>query len=325
MNVLFVNLFWCAAGVSISQSKAINKHTNWKARHFRAIPTFGYETDITPENYNRDEFLALVEAADVIEFCSAHHHRQAESEQHAPFRFGFKWADVLKKQRLVYHDYNSFVGHWKERADAKDLWNLRKEIGYDAIFSSIPQAVNIYDGCVYIPDVVDELSPEYTPDPKRDFSKVILGHYPTGGGNNKNTEELQKALQICPVQTDIAYPPIQHTDLLRRKRKINLAFDALWRGFHGMTTVENMALGIPTMCRIDKDFWPEFNKCFEIDGGAPFVLVEDENDIAKMLAFYGGNARFRLQATAEECRKFALEKWSFKNIANRIVREYEKL
>lgn len=324
MNVLFINLFWCAAGVSINQCRAINKHTNWKARQFRAIPTFDFDTDITPENYNKDEFLALVEKADVIEFCSAHHHRQAESEGHTKFRFGFKWADVLKNQTLIYHDYNSFIGHWQERATAKDLWNLRKEIGYDSIFSSIPQAVNIYDGCIYIPDVVDELSPEYTPDDNRDFSKIILGHYPTGGGNNKNTDDLMAAIKQCkPIQCDIVPPPIKHPELLRKKRKINLGFDALWRGFHGMTTVENLALGVPTMCRIDKHFWPQFEECFKTDV-RPFLCVEDSYGIAEEIRKIQAHPQV-LGLYAELCRDFMVKHWSFKNVAQRIVEQYEKL
>ena len=328
MKVLFVNLFWDAAACSYLQHQAINKHTDWEARHFRGVQTFYSGVDMGAENYNREELLRAIREADVIEFCSAEHQRQKEAEaaisnQIPNFTFGFDWGRETKGKVRIYHDYNSFPGYWGDRAEDKSVWSRKKDIGYAAIFSSIPQSILFYEDCIYIPDVVDEQAPEYTPNNDRNFDRIMLGHYPTGGKNNKNTMELRAALTGRDIDTDITNKTVFHAELLARKRKINLAFDALWRGFHGMTTVENMALGIPTMCNIDSSFWPAFEECFGTKEN-PFVCVKDSNDIGKMLDLFKMNLSL-LREKAKDCREFAEKHWSFKNIANRIVSKYEGL
>jgi len=316
-KVLFLNMAWDAAGCSILQCKAINQHTNWQARHFRAVPTFGYDTDITPENYDRDEFQVLMGNMDVIEWCSADYTYNSKHD------FGFNLWDVAKNKINIFHDYNSFPGHWQDRASVKDYWNRKDVHKFDAIFSSIPQAVYIYKDCVYIPDVVDERSSEYIPDEFRDFSEVRLGHWPTGGGNNKNTMELREAIKREPVNYDIPAGTISHADVLTAKRGVNIGFDALWRGFHGMTTIENMALGIPTMCNIDDFFWDVFWECFETDK-KPFEDVKNIDGIAACLKKYRNDTE-SLRRRALEVRSFMENYWSFKNVAVRIVGEYEKI
>lgn len=322
MNVFFINLFWDAACCSYFQHEAINKHTNWKARHFRAIRTFYENKDLTVENYNKDEFVSLIESADIIEFCSAHHHRQDEAENlirqtYPKFSFGFRFDDVLKNKVKVYHDYNSFSGQWEDRAKEKDYWDTKKQIGYDAIFSSIPQSIFFYNECIYIPDVFEHR------DIKRDFSEVVLGHFPTGGGNNKNTEELKRAINLEPVKSIIPSKTIYHNELLKEKNKINIAFDALWRGFHGMTTVENIAMGIPTMCRIDFSFWQAYKEFFQTDFN-PFENVSNEIEIAECLKKYKNNLDM-LKERSEKIAEFGRDIWSYKNVANKIVQTYERI
>lgn len=311
---------WDAAGCSFKQAEAINKHTDWEARHFRVVKTFYDCLDIGPENYNRDEFIALIEEADILHFCSATHTYSSEHN------FGFNWNDIIQGKIKIFHDYNSFMGRWSDRADAKDLWNKRKEIEYNAIFSSIPQCTNIYDGCIYIPDVVDELSVDYTPS-NINRNTLIIGHFPSGGGNNKNTNEFKQALDILSkdhinIDTRIV-SGIEHSKILNVKKECTMGFDALWRGFHGMTTVENLALGIPTMTAIDGNF-EEIFKIFHQTDYFPFEIVNNVSDIVNCIKTYY-NEPDMLVKKSEEVRKFMVEKWSYKNIANRIVAEYNKL
>jgi len=320
MKVLMINPAWDAAGVSIRQARAISKYTNWQARHFRAIRTFDYDTDIIPDNYNRDEFVQLIRESDVIHFCSATH------TYASPHNWGFDWEQELKGKVKIFHDYCSFPGGWRERARAKDYWNKRKDIGYDAIFSSIPQAVHIYDGCVYIPDIVDESSDEFKLDTHRGYDYITIGHFPTGGGNNKNTNELNAAIAMAarshPVKA-IIETGLPHEHIIRRKKMINLGFDALWREYHGMTTVENLALGIPTMCNICPEFYIVFREFFQTDF-YPFERVRTVDEIDKCISFYAKNLG-ALETRSKVVRQFMFDKWSAKNVVTRIVQEYEKL
>jgi hypothetical protein len=317
-NVLFINPAWDAAGVSIQQSNAINKYTNWKSRHFRAVRTFGYETDITPENYNKDEFINLIKNADILHFCSATH------DYNSPHNWGFNWNDLIKDKVKIFHDYNSFPGHWRERANAKDYWNKREQINYNAIFSSIPQAKMIYKDCVYIPDIVDEKLDKFKN--SKPFDKIRLCHFPTGGGNNKNTTELNSGVNIAKANgINLEYimkTGISNEEVINIKSKCNLAFDAIWRGFHGMTSVENVAMGIPTMCAIDEEFKQPFFEFFQTDK-IPFDDVKNPNDIANVIRKYS-NLEI-LKNRNNEVKDFSEKHWTAEYVVKNIIKEYEKL
>jgi len=328
MQVLFANLFWDAAGCSGLQCRAVNRHTGWDARHFRGVKTFYGIPDMGAEKYCRDELVAVIEAADVVEFGSAEHQRQAEAEARIQndvpgFRYGFDWGEITKNKVRIYHDYNSFPGQWRERAADKAVWTRKGDVGYDAIFSSIPQAVHIYKDCEYVPDIVPEYAEEYAPCLNRGFGEVVLGHYPTGGGNNKNTDELKRALAIEPVRADVTEKTIFYNELLERKHKINLGFDAIWRGFHGMTGVENLALGIPTMCGIDDCFYPVFKDFHETDF-EPFDAVADVAGVVATIRKYKNDLGL-LDNRCSAVRGFMESVWSFAGVAQKIVKKYERI
>lgn len=319
MQVFFINLAWDAAGCSYKQAEAINMHTDWKARHFRAVKTFYDDLDLGPENYNKDEFISIIESSDILHFCSADH------SYNSPHNFDFDWDDLVKDKIKIFHDYNSFMGRWDERAKAKDVWTRKDDIGYNAIFSSIPQATQIYKDCIYIPDVVNELSEEYTPS-NINRRNIIIGHFPTGGGNNKNTNELKWACIQYNKTGDVSYriyTEIPHKQVIKIKKQCTMGFDALWRGFHGMTTVENIALGIPTMTAIDGCFEKVFKEFHQTDI-FPFEVTNTKEDIYNCIKDYVHNPEL-LEERSKLVRQFAIEKWSYKNIANRIVEEYGKL
>lgn|SRR4030065_1445283 len=320
MKTILINPAWDAAGVSIRQAKAINKYTNWESRHFRTIPTFGYDTDITPENYNVEEFVELIKESDIIHFCSATYDYNLNH-----MNWGFDWREVVKNKKIIFHDYCSFPGHWRERANAKDYWEAKTKIRCDAIFSSIPQAVHIYKDCIYIPDIVDEQTEEFNINPNRLYDKIHLGHFSTGGSNNKNTDELREALNRVR-NIDALIPgssSLRNSDVINFKQNINLGFDALWREYHGMTTVENLALGIPTMCNISEEFFPSFNEYLGTDFN-PFEITKTIEDIVKCLEYYSNNLD-KLKERSIEIRKFMEEHWSANKVINKMVKEYEKL
>jgi len=329
MKVLMINKAWDAAGCSFRQAAAVNKYADCKVRHFRAVKTFYDYLDLGPENYKRDEFVSILEESDILHFCSADHNYTLDQGFRAtldePFRshkWGFEWKDKTKGKACIFHCYNSFPGRWDERAKLKDWWNRRKGLGYSAIWSSIPQAVYVYDGCTYMPDLVDEQLPEFTPDAERDYSRIKLGHFPTGGGNNKNTAELRAALALTTgVDAQIA-SSLPNAAILHIKKSCNLGFDAIWRGFHGATTVENLALGIPTMCGTDKEFVDTFKKFHGTDE-FPIDITNNVNEIAETIEKYKDAAV--LEARCKQVRKFMKSVWSAKNIAERMVAEYKKL
>jgi len=111
--------------------------------------------------------------------------------------------------------------------------------------------------------------------------------------------------------------------VLTIKHKHNFGFDAIWRGFHGATSVENLAMGIPTMCGIDEEFseiFKEYFNCEEI----PFEKVNNVEDIVSTLNHYISDNK-SLKNRCEFVRNFMEDKWSASNIANKIVKEYEKI
>lgn len=320
MKTLLINPAWDAAGVSIRQAKAINKYTNWQARHFRATPTFGYDTDITPDNYNKEEFVEIIKESDIIHFCSATYNYNT-----CNMSWGFEWEPLIKNKVVIFHDYCSFPGGWRERANAKDYWETATKIKCDAIFSSIPQAVNIYKDCIYIPDIVDEQSEEFQLDSNKAYDIIHIGHFPTGAGNNKNTNELRQALSRLPfIKNSIPNSSsLKNLDVLRIKKDINLGFDSLWREYHGMTTVENLAMGIPTMCNIGNEFYPAFNEFFQTSFN-PFEKVTDVTGIVNCITSYLKDIS-KLKERGLEVRRFMEEYWSANNVINKMVKEYEKL
>lgn len=320
MKTLLINPAWDAAGVSIRQAKAINKYTNWEARHFRHTPTFGYDTDIIPENYKVEEFIELVRSSDVIHFCSATPFYNTNN-----MNWGFDWKPELKNKLVVFHDYCSFPGHWRDRANAKDYWEAKTKIECDVIFSSIPQAVHIYKDCVYIPDIVDESEAPFQVNPNKPYDMIHLGHFSTGGGNNKNTDELRSAISRFGHKINLTIPAsssLMNRDVINLKQNVNLGFDALWREYHGMTTVENLALGIPTMCNISNEFYPPFNEFFGTTFD-PFERVQSVQDIVDTLNKYSNMELLKIRS--QEVRKFMEEHWSASYVVNKIVKKYEEL
>ncbi|MCK4260840.1 MAG: hypothetical protein KAX49_17820 [Halanaerobiales bacterium] len=320
MRSLFVNPAWDAAGASWQLAQAINKYTNWDTRHFRVQATLGFSSDLVSEAYNRDEFVAILDEADVVHFCSAIH-------DYVSIDWGFDWIEKLKGKTKIFHDFCSFLGHWEERAKAKDLWTKCTDINYDAIFSSVPQAVYIYDGCFYIPDVVDIYSEEFKPVPW-EFNQVIIGHFPTGEKNNKNTIELKQAIANVQREIRVGFVTVPssslvHSDCLRLKKATNLGFDALWRGYHGMTTVENLAMGIPTMVHLDPAFYPVFKEFFGTDL-EPFENVNGIPEIISTIENYAHDLNI-LKARSIEVRAFIEKVWNPEVIAKRCVEQYEKL
>lgn len=331
MKTLFINIAWDAAGCSFKQAEAINLHTEWKARHFRYVKTFYDHSDIVPENYNKEEFMQLIREADILHFCSIPHVKNLFPNFKGFenwFSFGFDWNELVKDKIKILHDYQSFHGRWSERAEKKDYWDIADKIGYQAVFSSIPQASYIYKDCVYIPDVVNSESEEYTPSESFNTEGIILAHFPTGEPNRKNTNELLEAIKIVKDKYNITVDTritrdIPHKEIIKLKKESNLGFDAFWRGFHGMTTIENLALGIPTMTSADANFKEVFKEFHKTDF-FPFEEVNNTNDIVECIKFYGNNLN-ELEKRSKLIREFMLNTWNYKNIANKIVQEYEKI
>jgi len=319
MKTLLINPAWDAAGVSIRQAKAINKYTNWEARHFRACPTFNYQTDLVGEKYNRDEFISIVQESDIIHFCSTPH----INKDH--FNFNVNWDELLKNKVVILHDYAFFEVRWTKLRDSKERWNWKEQLKYNDIWSSLPQGVHVFKDCYYMPDIVDETEEIFKCE--KTFDKVILGHFPTGGGNRKNTNELMSALNVAKSKgvsiESIIKSGISNNEILDIRRITNLGFDALWRGFHGMTTVENLAMGVPTMVNIEPEFTTVFNEWFQTDF-FPFEQVGGIEEIANTIIKYANNLEL-LKQRSIEVRKFMETTWSSKNIANRITERYERL
>jgi len=319
MKTFLINPAWDAAGVSIRQANAINKYTNWKARHFRAIPTFNYPTDMIGEKYNKDEFISVVKESDVIHFCSCPHTYTKE------FNFGVNWSELLKNKVVILHDYAFFEVRWTVLRDSKEKWNLKQQLGYNDIWSSLPQGVHIFKDCYYMPDVVDETEDMFKAD-IRTFDCVKIGHFPTGDGNRKNTNELNAAIQIVKYKVNIESiieRGIANEEIIKIKQRINLGFDALWRGFHGMTTVENLAMGIPTMVNIEPEFIPVFMECFQTNF-LPFERTSNVSDIANTIITYAKDLE-SLKQRSLAVKDFMRNTWSAKNIALKITNRYEKL
>lgn len=316
MKSLWINPAWDGAGCSYRQAMAINKYTEHTARHYRAEKTFYDQLDLGMENYDRDEFVSLIEEADILHFCSATHTYGSKQD------WGFDWGKYIKGKPTIFHCYNAFLGHWRDRANARDQWDRLKDIGYNAIFSSIPQSIYVYDKCIYVPDLVDEQDYWFKPGNGRDLTKVNLCHFPTGSDNNKNTNEFNAATKQVGIDAVITNG-LTNKEVLNIKKKSNLGFDAIWRGFHGATSIENLAMGIPTMCGIDEEFATLFKIYFECDQ-IPFEDVKTVEDIVEVINKYS-NDNDALRERCNFVRNFMVSTWSAKNIANNIIKEYEKL
>jgi hypothetical protein len=311
MRILMVNPFWDAASCSLRQAQIVNKYCPGAyVRHFRAVETYYQDNvDINAANYDRDEFYNLCEAADIIHACSA-------PVGTGDFNFGFDWADFKHKPH-VFGDYCSFSGHW---LSGQPCWDVT---GY-SIWSSIPQAEWTYKGCglkdfFYCPDLVDQNLPEFQP--VSDFSRLNLAYLPSGGPKDQNlmVEALGRHPCWGAVKFDAKLP---NTEVLKLKSLCNIGFDAIWRGYHGATTVENLAMGIPTMCGIDDTFWQNFTSVFPSDFN-PFEIVQNVDDIVKTLEKYEDLSLLR--ARSEEIRAFFEEFWSARTLAERMVNQWRVL
>jgi hypothetical protein len=313
MKVLMVNSFWDAANCSYRQAQAVNKYVpGVQVRHFRHIETYYRDTvDINASNYNRDEFYHICEESDIIHACSS-------PVGTGDFNFGFDWADFKHKPH-IFGDYCSFTGAW---VSGNPCWDVT---GYH-VWSSVPQSWWTYRGSPalswwYAPDLVDETLPEFTPDPDRDYSRLNLVYIPSGGP--KNQDDMNEALRRHPCYGSVKWQAnTPNSEVLRLKNLCNLSFDCIWRGYHGATTVENLSLGIPTMCGIDASFWDQFYSVFQIDMNL-FEIVQNVDDIVKTLEKY--EDLDRLRARSIEIRQFFEQKWSAKRLAERMAikwREY---
>ena len=326
-KVLFINTAWDPADCSRRQAEAINKCSElWTSRHIRITPTFYNDYDVTANNYNRDEFVSLIEEADILHFCGGYvpeykHLHEFNKKFDAKFNWGFEWYPMIKKKTKIFHDYCSWDNHWGTHSDSGKFIDMKDDIKYDAIFSSVPQASTFIYDCKYIPDVVniDKYAPVNIED-----SKVVISHFPTGGGNRKNTVEFKQGIADLP--NDIVMNETganRHEEIIDLKKQSTMGFDAIWRGFHGATTVENLAMGIPTMVGQDETFKFLFSKFFDTSV-YPFEIVQTAAAIHNTIVTYNNNPD-AFVARRKLVRRFMETRWNEKTISDAIVKEYEKL
>lgn len=259
-----------------------------------------------------DEIRDLIRAADVIHF-----HILADDELRiGPLRVG---DHVRASAEIVHHHH----GHPDFRAHPQRYRTKYAVLGRRSLVST-PDLLRLLPEATWIPNCVPVDEPLYRPFRRHAARReVVLAHSPTRR-DLKNTAELVEIVErlrgeSLPLALDLL-ENLRHVTCLERKRRADLVFDHM-QGYFGMSSLESLAQGIPTLAGIDT--WNaaairEFFGCSAI----PWVVVRDGATLARTLRRLAAHPRERAEI-GDQSRNFMKSVWTERRVADALVDFYQ--
>ncbi len=340
------------AGAAYNLIRAVNTFTPHRARlistqivqcqmrlpngEITAGDAFQFPKDIMDLYDSGDEIDALLKQADVIHFHKVNETFEFEYELRKGHQRKFKLADYVKGKKIVYHihghpaersEADIFANGYKERnaivlASTPDMEEQYRALGVDARF--FPNCVPIND-VRYIPRATDDM---ITGDDGVTKRYCVFQSGTHSILKNMHIirdvmERLRKELPLFFLHT--SPDNLQSQDsALRHKRIAHAVFDHI-EGYYGISSLESMSMGKPTIAGLNDYCIEAIKNFFGIrDGFLPWIIARTEDEIEKAIRLLFTDHAQRL-AIGLKSREFMEYTWSDKIIAERLVKFYQSL
>jgi glycosyltransferase involved in cell wall biosynthesis len=185
------------------------------------------------------------------------------------------------------------------------------------------QVVGSYAAQHYVPEAIVippglELS-RFQPVPAVERERVRVVHAPSDK-EKKGTEYVIAACKQLPVDLDIVHG-VPNAEALARYADADIVIDQVLRDWHGVFTIESMALGKPVVTSLDEEAVRETEAAFGVD--LPVVAATKDNLVEKLRPLVESfEERKRLGAAG---RAYVERVHDIDKIADRLIRLYERL
>jgi glycosyltransferase involved in cell wall biosynthesis len=185
------------------------------------------------------------------------------------------------------------------------------------------QVVGSYAAQHYVPEAIVippglELSRfQLVPAVERERVRVV--HAPSDK-EKKGTEYVIAACKQLPVDLDIVHG-VPNAEALARYADADIVIDQVLRDWHGVFTIESMALGKPVVTSLDEEAVRETEAAFGVD--LPVVAATKDNLVEKLRPLVESfEERKRLGAVG---RAYVERVHDIDKIADRLIELYESL
>jgi glycosyltransferase involved in cell wall biosynthesis len=174
------------------------------------------------------------------------------------------------KRKSLFH----FLG-----ADIRDHPKERLTYGLKAD----ARVVGSYAALRFIPFDAEVLPPgidlsQYEPVPPVERERVRIVHAPSHL-EKKGTEWVVKACEQLPVDLDVVHG-VLNEEALERYKQADIVVDQLLRDWHGVFSIESMALGKPVVTSLDEDAVRQTEEAFGVK--VPIVPATKDDLVEKL-------------------------------------------
>ncbi len=143
--------------------------------------------------------------------------------------------------------------------------------------------VGSFDALRYVPFDAEVVPPgidlaSYTPVPPVDRKPVRIVHAPSNR-EKKGTEDVIAACEQLPVELDVV-ENVRHDEARERYAQADVIVDQLVRGWHGIFTIESMALGKPVVTSLHEQSVRRTEQAFGVK--VPIVAATKDNLVEKL-------------------------------------------
>ena len=315
MKILSIGNF-DPAGISIMLAKAINGYTEHTCRSIVVSDvSWGWEHDIIIDKVRDDfeEVRSLIEEADVLHFNNG--------DWDDMFFFGpIKWKDhIWGKKVVVYH-----IGDGSLNSSRR--YNEKYRGMHVGVLASTPRIGKLHEGAVVIPCPFIPNDPVYKPSKRNCDGIVRVCHSPTDQ-LSKNTDLFRSVMNKIRGQygnvEEVLITGKAHAECLQTKRMCDISFDLIYhQGFFGMSGLESMSLGIPTLAYVSESELAGYKEILECDD-LPIVNVTPDTLYDEILELVCDDEK--RQRIGQASRKWVEKYWCEQKCARRFIEFYETL
>ncbi len=324
------------AGAAYNFVRALNEHTPHRARLITTmkIQTYEFKSDIADVYDGGDEIEALLAQADVVHLHKVHDDFKIE----LPFpgrveKRVFKIQDAISPGvRFVYHVH----GHPYERESFQEnaAWYRERDADVlcstpdlEALYQPLHAKARFFPNCVPIRDV--RYLPRATRAPVRmkdGTARLLVGQSPTDA-ILKDVQTIERVMRKLGPELPAAFLKLSflpQEEVLKNKRNCHVFFDHM-QGYYGLSSLEALSMGIPTIAGLSDYTIGAIQHFFEISREAlPWALVRTEAELEARLRHFLSDESARVMLGTYS-RRFMEEVWSDAIIAQRLAGVYESL
>lgn len=159
----------------------------------------------------------------------------------------------------------------------------------------------------------------FTPVPQVERERVRIVHAPSNR-ERKGTEHIVAACRELPVELDVVHG-VPNAEAVRRYRDADIVVDQLLRDWHGLFTIETMAMGKPVVTSLDEGAVRQTEEAFGLR--MPIVRAT-KDDLAEKLWPLVRSFEERKRVGAES-RAYVERVHDIDRMADRLLDLYQRL